>query len=322
MLNTFESDVKGIDALAEASRKLEDEISKVIVGQKDVVKSIIISIFSNGHSLLVGVPGLAKTLLVNTISQALGLEFNRIQFTPDLMPSDIIGAEILGEDRSFKFVKGPVFTNVLLADEINRTPPKTQAALLEAMQEKRVTIAGKSIELPTPFFVLATQNPIDQEGTYPLPEAQLDRFMFNIWVDYPSIEEEMQVVKSTTSNTSVSVSPVLSADQILAFQELIRKMPVADNVLEYAVKLAVKTRKESEIAPENTKLYLSWGAGPRASQYLVLGAKTHAALNGKYSPDIEDVQAVAHPILRHRVMRNYKAEADGVSLKQIIDSLL
>lgn len=322
MLNTFESDVKGIDALAEASRKLEDEISKVIVGQKDVVKSIIISIFSNGHSLLVGVPGLAKTLLVNTISQALGLEFNRIQFTPDLMPSDIIGAEILGEDRSFKFVKGPVFTNVLLADEINRTPPKTQAALLEAMQEKRVTIAGKSIELPTPFFVLATQNPIDQEGTYPLPEAQLDRFMFNIWVDYPSIEEEVQVVKSTTSNTSVSVSPVLSADQILAFQELIRKMPVADNVLEYAVKLAVKTRKESEIAPENTKLYLSWGAGPRASQYLVLGAKTHAALNGKYSPDIEDVQAVAHPILRHRVMRNYKAEADGVSLKQIIDSLL
>lgn len=322
MLNSFESDVKGIDALAEASRKLEDEISKVIVGQKDVVKSIIISIFSNGHSLLVGVPGLAKTLLVNTISQALGLEFNRIQFTPDLMPSDIIGAEILGEDRSFKFVKGPVFTNVLLADEINRTPPKTQAALLEAMQEKRVTIAGKSIELPTPFFVLATQNPIDQEGTYPLPEAQLDRFMFNIWVDYPSIEEEVQVVKSTTSNTSFSVSPVLSADQILAFQELIRKMPVADNVLEYAVKLAVKTRKESEIAPENTKLYLSWGAGPRASQYLVLGAKTHAALNGKYSPDIEDVQAVAHPILRHRVMRNYKAEADGVSLKQIIDSLL
>ena len=322
MLNTFESDVKGIDALAKASRKLEDEISKVIVGQKDVVKSIIISIFSNGHSLLVGVPGLAKTLLVNTISQALGLEFNRIQFTPDLMPSDIIGAEILGEDRSFKFVKGPVFTNVLLADEINRTPPKTQAALLEAMQEKRVTIAGKSIELPTPFFVLATQNPIDQEGTYPLPEAQLDRFMFNIWVDYPSIEEEVQVVKSTTSNTSVSVSPVLSSDQILAFQELIRKMPVADNVLEYAVKLAVKTRKESEIAPENTKLYLSWGAGPRASQYLVLGAKTHAALNGKYSPDIEDVQAVAHPILRHRVMRNYKAEADGVSLKQIIDSLL
>jgi len=322
MLNQFESDVKGIDELAESAKRLEAEISKVIVGQKEVVRSIIISIFSNGHSLLVGVPGLAKTLLVNTISKALGLEFNRIQFTPDLMPSDIIGSEILGEDRKFKFVKGPVFTNVLLADEINRTPPKTQAALLEAMQEKKVTNAGKSSALPEPFFVLATQNPIDQEGTYPLPEAQLDRFMFNIWVDYPSIEEEVEVVKATTSNKNEVVDPVLSVNQIKAFQELIRKMPVADNVLEYAVKLAVKTRKDSEIAPDNTKLYLSWGAGPRASQYLVLGAKTHAALRGKYSPDIEDVQAVAHPILRHRVMRNYKAEADGVSLEQIIESLL
>lgn len=322
MLNQFESDVKGIDELAKAAKILEAEISKVIVGQKDVVRSIIISIFSNGHSLLVGVPGLAKTLLVNTISQALGLEFNRIQFTPDLMPSDIIGAEILGEDRRFKFVKGPVFTNVLLADEINRTPPKTQAALLEAMQEKKVTNAGKSFELPKPFFVLATQNPIDQEGTYPLPEAQLDRFMFNIWVDYPSIQEEIEVVKATTSNKTVKIIPVLSVNQIKAFQELIRKMPVTENVLEYAVKLAVKTRKDSEIATENTKSYLSWGAGPRASQYLVLGAKTHAALNGKYSPDIEDVKAVAHPILRHRVMRNYKAEADGVSLEQIIESLL
>jgi MoxR-like ATPase len=322
MLNQFESDVKGIDELAKAAKDLEDEISKVIVGQKDVIRSIIISIFSNGHSLLVGVPGLAKTLLVNTISQALGLEFNRIQFTPDLMPSDIIGAEILGEDRRFKFVKGPVFTNVLLADEINRTPPKTQAALLEAMQEKKVTNAGKSFELPQPFFVLATQNPIDQEGTYPLPEAQLDRFMFNIWVDYPSIKEEVEVVKATTSNKTVEIRPVLSVKQINAFQELIRKMPVAENVLEYAVKLAVKTRKDSEIATENTKSYLSWGAGPRASQYLVLGAKTHAALNGKYSPDIEDVKAVAHPILRHRVMRNYKAEADGVSLEEIIESLL
>jgi MoxR-like ATPase len=322
MLNQFESDVKGIDELAKAAKDLEDEISKVIVGQKDVIRSIIISIFSNGHSLLVGVPGLAKTLLVNTISQALGLEFNRIQFTPDLMPSDIIGAEILGEDRRFKFVKGPVFTNVLLADEINRTPPKTQAALLEAMQEKKVTNAGKSFELPQPFFVLATQNPIDQEGTYPLPEAQLDRFMFNIWVDYPSIKEEVEVVKATTSNKTVEIRPVLSVNQINAFQELIRKMPVAENVLEYAVKLAVKTRKDSEIATENTKSYLSWGAGPRASQYLVLGAKTHAALNGKYSPDIEDVKAVAHPILRHRVMRNYKAEADGVSLEKIIESLL
>ncbi len=321
MLN-FESDVQGIDSLKIASKKLEDEISKVIVGQKDVIKSIMISIFSNGHSLLVGVPGLAKTLLVNTISQALGLDFNRIQFTPDLMPSDIVGAEILGEDRKFKFLKGPVFTNVLLADEINRTPPKTQAALLEAMQEKRVTNAGKSLDLPRPFFVLATQNPIDQEGTYPLPEAQLDRFMFNIWVDYPSFEEEMAVVKATTSNQSPTINAVLSVEEIIAFQELIRRMPVNDSVLEYAVKLAVKTRRESEIATENTKNYLTWGSGPRASQYLVLGAKTHAALNGKYSPDIEDVKAIAMPILRHRVMRNYKAEADGVSLNQIIESLL
>ena len=322
MSKAFDSDVQGIDALANAAKKLEGEIAKVIVGQKDVVQAIMISIFSNGHSLLVGVPGLAKTLLVNTISQALGLSFNRIQFTPDLMPSDIVGAEILGEDRQFKFVKGPVFTNVLLADEINRTPPKTQAALLEAMQEKMVTNAGKSFDLPKPFFVLATQNPIDQEGTYPLPEAQLDRFMFNIWVDYPSLEEEIAVVKATTSNETFSVNPVLNGEEILAFQDLIRRIPVADNVLEYAVKLAVKTRKDSELASEKTKDYLSWGAGPRASQYLVLGAKTHAAINGKYSPDIEDVKAVAMPILRHRVMRNYKAEADGVSLEAIINSLL
>ncbi|MFT4900164.1 MAG: MoxR-like ATPase [Flavobacteriales bacterium] len=322
MAVNFESDVEGIKALSEASKRLEQEISKVIVGQKEVVRGIVISIFSNGHSLLVGVPGLAKTLLVNTISQALGLGFNRIQFTPDLMPSDIVGAEILGEDRQFKFVKGPVFTNVLLADEINRTPPKTQAALLEAMQEKKVTNSGKSYALPNPFFVLATQNPIDQEGTYPLPEAQLDRFMFNLWVDYPSLEEEIQVVKATTSNVKVDVNPILSVDEILAFQELIRRMPIADNVLEYAVKLAVKTRKDSKGSPQISKDYLTWGAGPRASQYLVLGAKTHAALNGKYSPDIEDVKAVAMPILRHRVMRNYKAEADGVSLEQIIESLL
>ena len=318
----LESDVIGVDALSDASKKLESEIAKVIVGQKEVVRSIIISIFANGHSLLVGVPGLGKTLLVNTISQALGLDFNRIQFTPDLMPSDIVGAEILGEDRTFKFVKGPVFTNVLLADEINRTPPKTQAALLEAMQEKKVTNAGKSLSLPSPFFVLATQNPIDQEGTYPLPEAQLDRFMFNIWVDYPTLEEEVEVVKSTTSDYKNQVNPVLTVEEIIAFQELIRRIPVADNVLEYAVKLANKTRKDSDLAPNNTKEYLTWGAGPRASQYLILGAKTHAALNGKYSPDIEDVQAVAMPILRHRIMRNYKAEADGVSLEQIINSLL
>lgn len=322
MSDKFDSDVQGIDALAKAGKTLETEIAKVIVGQEDVIKKIIISIFSNGHSLLVGVPGLAKTLLVNTISQALGLKFNRIQFTPDLMPSDIVGSEILGEDRKFKFVKGPVFTNVLLADEINRTPPKTQAALLEAMQEKKVTNSGNSFDLPKPFFVLATQNPIDQEGTYPLPEAQLDRFMFNIWVDYPKLEEEIAVVKATTSNASASVQSVLSAEDIMYFQQLIRRMPIADNVLEYAVKLAVKTRKDDSLATEDVKKYLNWGAGPRASQYLVLGAKTHAALNGKYSPDIEDVKAVALPILRHRVMRNYKAEADGVSLEQIIDSLL
>ncbi|MAW66234.1 MAG: AAA family ATPase [Flavobacteriales bacterium] len=317
-----ESDVTGIDTLALASKKLEAEISKVIVGQKEVVKSIIISIFANGHSLLVGVPGLGKTLLVNTISKALGLDFNRIQFTPDLMPSDILGSEILGEDRTFQFLKGPVFTNVLLADEINRTPPKTQAALLEAMQEKKVTIAGKSSELPNPFFVLATQNPIDQEGTYPLPEAQLDRFMFNIWVDYPSLEEEIDVVKATTSDLNHKVNPVLTAEEIKSFQDLIRRIPVSDNVLEYAVKLAVRTRRESELATSNTKDYLTWGAGPRASQYLVLGAKAHAALNGKYSPDIEDVKAVAMPILRHRIMRNYKAEADGISIEEIIKSLL
>jgi MoxR-like ATPase len=286
------------------------------------VRCIIISIFSSGHSLLVGVPGLGKTLLVNTISKALGLDFNRIQFTPDLMPSDILGSEILGSDRTFKFLKGPIFTNVLLADEINRTPPKTQAALLEAMQEKKVTIAGKSSELPNPFFVLATQNPIDQEGTYPLPEAQLDRFMFNIWVDYPSLDEEIEVVKATTSDINQNVKPVLTGEEIKSFQDLIRRIPVSDNVLEYAVKLAVKTRRESELATSNTKDYLTWGAGPRASQYLVLGAKAHAALNGKYSPDIEDVKAVAMPILRHRIMRNYKAEADGISLEQIIKSLL
>ena len=317
-----ESDVIGIDALSEAAKKLEAEIAKVIVGQNEVIRSIIISIFANGHSLLVGVPGLGKTLLVNTIAKALGLNFNRIQFTPDLMPSDIVGSEILGEDRVFKFVKGPVFTNVLLADEINRTPPKTQAALLEAMQEKKVTNSGKSLSLPSPFFVLATQNPIDQEGTYPLPEAQLDRFMFNIWVDYPSFDEELEVVKLTTSDIFSEVNTVLTSEEIKNFQELIRRIPVADNVLEYAVKLAVKTRRESELATHNTREYLTWGAGPRASQYLVLGAKAHAALNGKYSPDIEDVKAVAMPILRHRIMRNYKAEADGISLDQIIKSLL
>jgi MoxR-like ATPase len=265
---------------------------------------------------------LAKTLLVNSIAKALGLSFNRVQFTPDLMPSDIIGAEVLDESRHFKFVKGPIFANVVLADEINRTPPKTQAALLEAMQEKSVTNAGHSHALPQPFFVLATQNPIEQEGTYPLPEAQLDRFMFNIWVDYPTYQEEIDVVKRTTVNTSGDIQSVLSAEQILFYQQLIRKMPVADNVFDYAVKLARKTRKDSAEATEDVKKYLYWGAGPRASQYLIIGAKVNAALRGKYSPDIEDVKAIAVPILRHRISRNYKAEADGISVEKIIESLL
>ncbi len=317
----YNSDKEALDHLQEDYAKLRKEIGKVIVGQEEVIREVVISIFSNGHCLLVGVPGLAKTLLVNTISEALGLSFNRIQFTPDLMPSDIVGSEILGENREFRFVKGPLFSNIILADEINRTPPKTQAALLEAMQERAVTAAGNRYPLPSPFFVLATQNPIEQEGTYPLPEAQLDRFMFNIWVDYPSYAEELNVVKNTTSDHTAKVESVIDADQIVFFQQLIRKIPVADNVIEYAVKLAGKTRPGRELAPQMVNDYLSWGAGPRASQYLVIGAKCHAALNGKYSPDIEDVQAVALPILRHRVVRNYKAEAEGYSVERIVQEL-
>jgi MoxR-like ATPase len=316
------SDVAAIDQLVQDYKKLKTEIHKVIVGQEDVVDQVLISIFSKGHCLLVGVPGLAKTLLVNTIAQSLGLEFNRIQFTPDLMPSDIIGSEILDESRNFKFIKGPLFSNIVLADEINRTPPKTQSALLEAMQERTVTTAGVNYKLPAPFFVLATQNPIEQEGTYPLPEAQLDRFMFNIWVDYPSYIEEMAIVRATTSNISVELNKVLSGEQIMAYQDLIRRMPIADNVLEYAVKLVGKTRFQNETAPQITKSYISWGAGPRASQYLIVGAKAHAAIRGKYSPDIEDVKAVALPILRHRLVRNYKAEAEGYSMDRIITELL
>ncbi len=301
---------------------LKTEIAKVIVGQDKVVEELILSIFCRGHVLLVGVPGLAKTLLVKTISDSLGLNFSRIQFTPDLMPSDIIGAEILDENRNFKFIKGPIFSNVILADEINRTPPKTQAALLEAMQERSVTAAGHHHELDKPFFVLATQNPIEQEGTYPLPEAQLDRFMFNLNVEYPSFSEEVQIVKSTTSNTEVSVNKVLSSEEILKIQDLIRTIPVADNVVEYAVKLVSKTRPENDLATDFVKKYLSWGAGPRASQFLVVAAKAHAAINGKFSPDIEDVKAVALPILRHRVVRNYKAESEGMSIEKLVYSLL
>jgi MoxR-like ATPase len=316
------SDKEAIDRLVVHYQELKNEIHKVIIGQDEVVDQVLISIFSRAHCLLVGVPGLAKTLLVNTIAQTLGLSFNRIQFTPDLMPSDIVGSEILDETKNFKFIKGPLFSNVILADEINRTPPKTQSALLEAMQERRVTAAGTTYELPAPFFVLATQNPIEQEGTYPLPEAQLDRFMFNIWVDYPSYVEELAIVKATTTDSKVELNEVLTAQEIIEYQNLIRRIPVADNVLEYAVKLVGKTRINSDEAPKITKDFITWGAGPRASQYLIVGAKCHAAIRGKYSPDIEDVKAVAKAILRHRLVRNYRAEAEGYSMDRIIEELL
>jgi MoxR-like ATPase len=321
-MSHFRSDVEAVDALAQSYRDLSQEIAKVIVGQEKVVQAVIISLFSNGHSLLVGVPGLAKTLLVSTIAEVLDLEFKRIQFTPDLMPSDITGSEILDEERHFRFIRGPVFANIVLADEINRTPPKTQAALLEAMQERAVTVSGTRHPLPAPFFVLATQNPIEQEGTYPLPEAQLDRFMFNILLNYPTYEEEVLVVKNTTSAREVSLRHVLNGGQILEFQRVIRKIPVADNVLEYCVSLAAKTRPNTPQAAKVANDYLSWGAGPRASQYLALGAKCHAAIRGKYSPDIEDVQAIAPLVLRHRIVRNFKAEAEGVSEENIVEALL
>lgn len=318
----YKSDVEAVDAFVEKYGLLKAEIAKVIIGQDKVVQDVLIAIFSKGHGLLVGVPGLAKTLLVNTISRVLGLSYNRIQFTPDLMPSDIIGTEILDESRHFRFIKGPVFSNIILADEINRTPPKTQAALLEAMQEKAVTVAGQRYKLDEPFFVLATQNPIEQEGTYPLPEAQLDRFMFNIWLDYPSFQEEIDVVKSTTTEHEPEPKIVLSTEEIIYFQNLIRRIPVADNVFEYAVNLVAKTRPGANGAHTWSNDYLTWGAGPRASQYLIIGAKCHAAVNGKYSPDIEDVQAVANTVLRHRIIRNYKAEAEGIQVEHIIEELL
>jgi MoxR-like ATPase len=316
------SDVAEINKLVHKRIELKKEIAKIIVGQEEVVDQIILSIFSGGHALLVGVPGLAKTLMVNTISQALGLDFKRIQFTPDLMPSDILGSEILDENRHFKFLKGPIFSNIILADEINRTPPKTQAALLEAMQERAVTIAGHNYKLDLPYFVLATQNPIEQEGTYPLPEAQLDRFMFSIKLDYPTFEEEVQVVKNTTSNSDVTVNSLFNSQEIIDFQQLIRRIPVADNVVEYAVILVSKTRPDNSLSNDFVKNYIDWGAGPRASQNLILAAKANAAFNGKFSPDIEDVKAVAIGILRHRVVKNYKADAEGISIEKIIDSLL
>ncbi|MFX0558241.1 AAA family ATPase [Maribacter sp. CXY002] len=316
------SDVAAIDRLVEKHNALKKEIGSVIVGQHKVIDQILLSIYTGGHSLLIGVPGLAKTLMVNTIAQALGLDFKRIQFTPDLMPSDILGSEVLDQNRNFKFIKGPIFSNIILADEINRTPPKTQAALLEAMQERAVTIAGHRYKLDLPYFVLATQNPIEQEGTYPLPEAQLDRFMFAIELEYPSVEEEIQVVKNTTSNNSYTITPQFSANEMLQVQDLVRRIPVPDNVIEYAVKLVNKTRPNLDTASEYVKQYLDWGAGPRASQNLILGAKANAAISGKYSPDIEDVHAVAKGILKHRIIKNYKAEAEGISEEDIIDRLL
>ncbi|MBS4055864.1 MAG: MoxR family ATPase [Bacteroidales bacterium] len=318
----YQSDVEAADALLEKFNQLRGEIGKIIIGQDEIIKNTLIAIFSKGHVLLVGVPGLAKTLLVNTISKTLGLSYSRIQFTPDLMPSDIIGTEILDEARKFKFIKGPVFANIILADEINRTPPKTQSALLEAMQEKTITVAGQTHHLQEPFFVLATQNPIEQEGTYPLPEAQLDRFMFNLWLDYPSFDEEIQVVKNTTAEPAAELKVIMSGEEIQYFQQLIRKVPVPDNVFDYAVKLVSKTRPGTSYAHEWANSYISWGAGPRASQYLIIGAKCNALLRGKYSPDIEDVQAVALPVLRHRLVRNYTAEAEGIGIEKIIQKFL
>ncbi len=315
------SDVTAVKQLVVKYQALKDEIAKVIVGQDQVIDQVLLSVFSGGHALLIGVPGLAKTLLVNTVAQVLGLDFKRIQFTPDLMPSDILGSEILDQNREFKFIKGPIFANIILADEINRTPPKTQAALLEAMQERAVTIGGKHYKLDLPYFVLATQNPIEQEGTYPLPEAQLDRFMFAINLEYPSFKEEVNVVKNTTTDVDLNVNTLFTAQEIIDFQHLIRRIPVADNVIEYAVTMVGKTRPKQDTATDTVKNYIDWGAGPRASQNLILAAKANAAVNGKFSPDIEDVQKVAFGVLRHRLIKNYKAEAEGITIEEIIKGL-
>ena len=322
MMNKYNSDIEAIQSLVSKNNELRLEIAKVIVGQDEVIKNIIISIFSKGHCLLIGVPGLAKTLIVKTIASTLGLDFKRIQFTPDLMPSDILGSEILDEHRTFRFIKGPVFSNIILADEINRTPPKTQSALLEAMQENAVTVAGQTMKLQEPFFVLATQNPIEHEGTYPLPEAQLDRFMFNVWLDYPSTIEEINIVKTTTSDTIPEIKSVMNHEEILYFQHLVRRIPVTDNVYQYIVNLVSKTRPNTTVAHAMANEFIHLGAGPRASQYLAIGAKCHAALNGKFSPDIEDVQAVAISVLRHRLVRNYKAEAENIKVEDIINELM
>jgi MoxR-like ATPase len=319
-MSVYQNDIDAANALKENFERLKKAIAHVIVGQHDIVDKLIISILCNGHSLLVGVPGLAKTLLVKTLADTLDLSFKRIQFTPDLMPGDITGAEILDENRQFRFLKGPIFANIVLADEINRTPPKTQAALLEAMQERNITASGVMHKLPSPFFVLATQNPIEQEGTYPLPEAQLDRFMFQVLLDYPSFADEVNIVRNTTGIMNTNLPKVMDAETILYFQDLVRRVPVPDNVLEYAVGLVHKTRPGN--GNNSATPYISYGAGPRASQYLILGAKCHALLRGKFSPDIEDVRAMAMPVLRHRVLRNYKAEAEGITQDQLIKQLL
>ena len=322
MNQEFKNDVEAIEAFVEKYKELKSEIAKVIVGQDEVVKNILMAMFSRSHALLIGVPGLAKTLMITTIAKAVDMSYNRIQFTPDLMPSDIMGAEILDNNRNFKFVKGPVFANIVLADEINRTPPKTQSALLEAMQERSVSMNGTTYPLPDPFFVLATQNPIEQEGTYPLPEAQQDRFMFNILLDYPSKDEEVDIVKRTIHGDMVEPQRVLTTDDIIFYQKLLQKVPIPENVYRFAVNLATLTRPGTPGAHPWANDYLSWGAGPRASQFLIIGARTHAILNGKLSPDIEDIRAVSHNILRHRIIRNYKAEAEGLSVENIIDKLL
>ncbi|PLW92562.1 MAG: AAA family ATPase [Marinilabiliales bacterium] len=319
-MKEFENDIKAAEALQELFSKLKTEISKVIVGQDDVVENVLISILSKGHALLIGVPGLAKTLMITTIAKTLGLSFSRIQFTPDLMPSDIIGTEILDENRNFRYIKGPVFAHIILADEINRTPPKTQSALLEAMQEREVSIAGTTYPLPDPFFVLATQNPIEQEGTYPLPEAQLDRFMFSIWLDYPSFQEEVDIVKRTTLESMPVADTITTGDEIVYFQNLVRRVPVNDSVMQYAVALTAKTRPNLE-DNKTASDYIAWGAGPRSSQYLILGAKCYALLHGKYSPDIEDVNAVAVNVLQHRIVKNYKAEAEGLSARELVSRI-
>jgi MoxR-like ATPase len=321
------NEVDAAAVLKEARLALKREVGKVIVGQHKIIDELIVALFSRGHCLLIGIPGLAKTLLIHTMARTLDLKFSRIQFTPDLMPSDITGTEIIEEnvstgEKQFRFVKGPIFGNIVLADEINRTPPKTQSALLEAMQEHKVTASGNTYALTEPFFVLATQNPIEQEGTYPLPEAQLDRFMFNIWIDYPSVAEEMEIVKSTTSSYEYDLKKTLSGEEIIFFQNLVRRVPVADNVVQYAVNLVSKTRPKTPEAPKFINDWLSWGAGPRASQYLILGAKARAILDGRFTPDIEDVQAVVKPVLRHRLVTNFNAEADGVTALNIIDQLL